>query len=725
MSNRIQFRRDTKARWTEVNPVLMEGEIGLETDTHNIKMGDGTHAWNNLEYIVGYDNLTNEVGSSENLAISQKGFTEIVKGIKDGMGAYDFPMIRISDFNNNNWDGFNNFLDNLDFSDKKYIGHCKLSISGRNFDLYNYIFAFNERIGVQVIKGGVTIKSDGKLTAFDGYKILYRNVNNGVCGEWIDCLDNMNFAFGFSYQDNKISKKTNYQNSSISLKITENLNLFSNSGGSIVLPVMSDYIEIPNNKSLFFNLLTNEYIVDWQASKHTPEYVLLLFNRNATAFSGILSKNDIFSKLESLEFNDVSQKSSLGFNLSDEIIYGAARAHTNGELVNLSTLDCTPLIEIPYNSSYLNISRGPIYSLTFFDKDKKFIGYQMNLTKINKNAKYLSISFLKTEKIDYSNLHIMFSDEFNHKICSDIGMSIFGLYYGKAYQTVSGELVNLSTLDCTPLIEVPSNSSLNLSISSKFYEIACFGKDNAYLGATHTPNTALKNGTKYFSISFLKTDNIDYNDVKISLQPTYSFQEIAVPKNGKIYYLFGDSITYWDDRTSWYDENVKMVAYPSYIRSVLKCTAINKGVAGNTASQITKRLLSTNLSDAYAVTYMAGANDLQSSIRIGEVGTLDDTTYIGNLSKAVEYVLKSYPYVKFYFLAPLWTNKGNIKPYAEAMESVAKYYNVPILRWDLTSCLNSMTADTYYVNEGTTRLHPNNIGHARLADSLIPFLQNY
>ena len=39
MSDRVQFRRDTKARWAEVNPVLMEGEIGLEIDTNNIKMG--------------------------------------------------------------------------------------------------------------------------------------------------------------------------------------------------------------------------------------------------------------------------------------------------------------------------------------------------------------------------------------------------------------------------------------------------------------------------------------------------------------------------------------------------------------------------------------------------------------------------------------------------------------------------------------------------------------
>lgn len=72
MSNRVQYRRDTKARWAEVNPVLMEGEVGLEIDTKNIKMGDGVHAWNELEYGVGIENITSELGDSENLAASQK-----------------------------------------------------------------------------------------------------------------------------------------------------------------------------------------------------------------------------------------------------------------------------------------------------------------------------------------------------------------------------------------------------------------------------------------------------------------------------------------------------------------------------------------------------------------------------------------------------------------------------------------------------------------------------
>lgn len=41
MSNRIQFRRDTAARWKSINPILQEGELGIETNTGKIKIGDG------------------------------------------------------------------------------------------------------------------------------------------------------------------------------------------------------------------------------------------------------------------------------------------------------------------------------------------------------------------------------------------------------------------------------------------------------------------------------------------------------------------------------------------------------------------------------------------------------------------------------------------------------------------------------------------------------------
>jgi hypothetical protein len=46
----FQFRRDTAANWTAANPILAEGEIGLELDTDQFKIGDGVTAWTSLAY---------------------------------------------------------------------------------------------------------------------------------------------------------------------------------------------------------------------------------------------------------------------------------------------------------------------------------------------------------------------------------------------------------------------------------------------------------------------------------------------------------------------------------------------------------------------------------------------------------------------------------------------------------------------------------------------------
>ena len=46
----FQFRRGLAADWTSVNPILAEGELGLETDTGKYKVGDGVTDWNTLTY---------------------------------------------------------------------------------------------------------------------------------------------------------------------------------------------------------------------------------------------------------------------------------------------------------------------------------------------------------------------------------------------------------------------------------------------------------------------------------------------------------------------------------------------------------------------------------------------------------------------------------------------------------------------------------------------------
>ena len=52
MSYKIKFKSDTAAVWTSTNPILAQGEMGIESDTNKIKIGDGATAWSSLSYSV-------------------------------------------------------------------------------------------------------------------------------------------------------------------------------------------------------------------------------------------------------------------------------------------------------------------------------------------------------------------------------------------------------------------------------------------------------------------------------------------------------------------------------------------------------------------------------------------------------------------------------------------------------------------------------------------------
>jgi len=49
---RFKLRNGTAAEWTAANPTLLQGEIGVETDTRRYKIGDGSTAWAGLSYYV-------------------------------------------------------------------------------------------------------------------------------------------------------------------------------------------------------------------------------------------------------------------------------------------------------------------------------------------------------------------------------------------------------------------------------------------------------------------------------------------------------------------------------------------------------------------------------------------------------------------------------------------------------------------------------------------------
>jgi hypothetical protein len=50
MAQQIQIRRDTSTNWTSTNPILAQGELGLELNTGKFKVGNGVDNWNSLPY---------------------------------------------------------------------------------------------------------------------------------------------------------------------------------------------------------------------------------------------------------------------------------------------------------------------------------------------------------------------------------------------------------------------------------------------------------------------------------------------------------------------------------------------------------------------------------------------------------------------------------------------------------------------------------------------------
>lgn len=85
--DRIQLRRDSSARWAEINPILLEGEVGYEIDTKLRKIGDGVNRWNDLEYLRA-EGISQETGNNQNITMSQDAITRELNELGSKIGNY-------------------------------------------------------------------------------------------------------------------------------------------------------------------------------------------------------------------------------------------------------------------------------------------------------------------------------------------------------------------------------------------------------------------------------------------------------------------------------------------------------------------------------------------------------------------------------------------------------------------------------------------------------------
>ena len=91
MARRIQLRRDIAAAWTVANPLLAQGEIGLDLTNKKIKIGDGVTLWNALAYWD--DDETNLEGYATEQYVDDAVGAIVIPDVSNFITAEDIPSI--------------------------------------------------------------------------------------------------------------------------------------------------------------------------------------------------------------------------------------------------------------------------------------------------------------------------------------------------------------------------------------------------------------------------------------------------------------------------------------------------------------------------------------------------------------------------------------------------------------------------------------------------------
>lgn len=190
----FEFRRGTAAQWVAANPTLSSGEPGYETDTGNLKIGNGSTSWTGLGYING----GGVIGTPSQLAIyggngGPTGSTNLTYSNSTGLNINNGLSVNggTAVFNNglNVSNGLNVNTQPLTLSTNNVI---QLSQSGVgtpgvnvNASTYNGSFTFDQT-GPSIYKNGSKTFGISNDTTFDTFSQLrpYGNINLSQ-GSWL------------------------------------------------------------------------------------------------------------------------------------------------------------------------------------------------------------------------------------------------------------------------------------------------------------------------------------------------------------------------------------------------------------------------------------------------------------------------------------------------------------------------------------------------------------
>ncbi|MGF2081324.1 SGNH/GDSL hydrolase family protein [Enterococcus casseliflavus] len=134
----------------------------------------------------------------------------------------------------------------------------------------------------------------------------------------------------------------------------------------------------------------------------------------------------------------------------------------------------------------------------------------------------------------------------------------------------------------------------------------------------------------------------------------------------------------------------------------------------------------TAVGSGYDMAYIfMGTNDAQITAPIGSIDSTDVTTLQGSLNVAITHWMNTYPKMKIAIITPIQRQgnlAGRLRTYSDAIIEIAEKYGIPYF----DGLKNSMYLTNIEVRTAlsTDGLHPNNNGHAYIANRFESFLSS-
>ena len=355
MADIIQLRRDTAANWVTANPVLHDGEIGIETDTRKRKCGNGTTAWNSLPYMYS-DDLDHEPTANSHKPVESGGTkaaidiaAEIGLAALDAIGDADnVPTEESAELVRSGgvWEAIrNNGKGAFDISAYKAVG----GVLAKFDDLAQALGTNGANVPAAARKPGMSVcfvlNSGNKYVQ---YRLMSDSFNTTI-DNWVEIATKIESSFDI------IEETLAYSNSAINAEggIVSNItnyNIYSfplnniPKGGQIILETKTSYLpNVPTLSIIAALYKNNNYVctvigntgsnlsnrICFKADPDLYDTLLVLRNRLSSNYSEVwYSFTSVPTILDGYEYKGIVSPTDTPIVSKNKILYLAKQAGT-------------------------------------------------------------------------------------------------------------------------------------------------------------------------------------------------------------------------------------------------------------------------------------------------------------------------------------------------------------------------------------------------------------